>query len=424
MPGEIGKHHPSRRRQHCPELDMQRRTAIGLVLAATIVAGGVVAGNHLGKRAENKGSLAVPPQMSLPAETPRTLTPSATPALLPPGCPDPTAISRMPLRDKLAQLLMVGVNDEDDARSVVANHRVGGIFITSWTDLSMLTSGALTQLATSTTPLPLAVSVDEEGGRVSRLSSLIGPSPSARVLAQTESPEGVYQLALDRGIQMRALGINVDFAPVVDVTAAPDQTVIGDRSFGRDPEVVTRYASAYARGLRDAGLLPVLKHFPGHGNASGDSHQTEVVTPPLDELLANDLVPYRSLAAETPFGVMMGHMQVPGLTGSDQASLSRAAVSLLRDGTRYGAPAFDGPIFTDDLSTMKAVTDRYSVPEAVLKALQAGVDVALWVSTAEVPAVLDRLESATNNGELQIAGVDASIQRLTAAKAPLAGCFR
>lgn len=223
---------------------------------------------------------------------------------------------------------------------------------------------------------------------------------------------------------MRALGINVDFAPVVDVTAAPDETVIGDRSFGDDPELVTRYAGAYARGLRDAGLLPVLKHFPGHGRASGDSHQSGVVTPPLEQLQPLDLAPFRALVANRPVAVMLGHMQVPGLTGSDQASLSRAAVALLRKGTDYDAPPFDGPIFTDDLSTMKAITDRYSVPEAVLKALQAGVDVALWVSTTEVPDVLDRLESATRTGELDVAGVNASLQRVAAAKAPLAGCFR
>ncbi len=402
---------------------MRRRNVIGIVLAAAVLASGVAVGTNLGKRAERR-ALTAASHTSIPAETPRTLTSTAAAPPVQQGCPDPAALSRMPLRNKLAQLLMVGVKDEADARAVVANHSVGGLFITSWTDLSMLTSGALTELATTTAPLPIAVSVDEEGGRVGRLSTLIGPAPSARVLAQTESPEQVYQLALDRGIQMRALGINVDFAPVVDLTAAPDQTVIGDRSFGNDPAFVERYAGAYARGLRDAGLLPVLKHFPGHGSASGDSHQTGVVTPPLDQLIANDLLPYRTLLADNPVGVMMGHMQVPGLTGDDQASLSSAAVSLLRGGRDYGAPPFDGPVFTDDLSTMKAITDQYGVPEAVLKALQAGVDVALWVSTDEVPAVLDRLESATMRGELEVSAVDASVQRLAAAKAPLAGCFR
>ena len=403
---------------------MNGRVLAGMGSAVVVVAGGVLAGFHLGQHREHPTSTAVAQPTPSTAEVPRTITPTSATAPLPPGCPDPAVLSRMPLRDKLAQLLMVGVTGEADARAVITEHHVGGIFIASWTDLSMLSSGALTQLATSTTPLPTSVSVDEEGGRVARLSALIGPAPSARVLAQTESPEQVYQFALDRGRQMRGLGITVDFAPVVDVTAAPDDTVIGDRSFGAQPAVVAQYAGAYAHGLRDAGLLPVLKHFPGHGHASGDSHQTGVVTPPLDQLQQSDLTPYRTLLTQARIGVMVGHMQVPGLTGDDPASLSRATYSLLRYGTDYDGPAFAGPIFTDDLSTMKAITGRYPVADAVLKALQAGADVALWVSTAEVPAVLDRLEAAITSGALAEAGVDASVSRLAAAKAPLAGCFR
>ena len=131
--------------------------------------------------------------------------------------------------------------------------------------------------------------------------------------------------------------------------------------------MVTDYAGAYARGLRDAGLLPVLKHFPGHGHGSGDSHTGGVVTPPLADLQNNDLVPYRTLDAQAPVGVMVGHMQVPGLTGSDPASLSPAAYALLRSGG-YGGPPFNGPVFTDDLSSMQAITDRFGVADAVLRA--------------------------------------------------------
>ena len=322
----------------------------------------------------------------------------------------------MSVRDKLAQLLMVGVTGEADARAVVVNQHVGGIFIGSWTDLTMLKNRSLIDIAGSAGPLPLAVSVDEEGGRVERLSTLIGSAPSARVLAQTESPEQVYQLALDHGRKMRNYGVTIDFAPVVDVTNAPDDTVIGDRSFSNDAAAVTTYAGEYARGLRDAGVLPVLKHFPGHGRASGDSHKTGVFSPALGDLQSLDLVPYRTLAAQPPVGVMIGHMQVPDLTGTDPASLSSAVVDLLRKGTGYGGPPFDGPVFTDDLSSMKAITDRYSIAEAALKALQAGADTALWVTTTEVPAVLNGLESALARGELNRDKIEASVRRMAAAK--------
>ena len=376
-------------------------------VAAVIVVAAAVLTNHTSGR-----------DKSAPA------TSSAAQAIPParPACGDAAAIlSSMSTRDKLAQLVMVGVRSGDDAQAVVTNNHVGGVFIGSWTDLSMLTNGMVKNLSASTA-LPVAVSVDEEGGRVARLSKLIGAAPSARVLAQTHTPAEVYGMALDRGHRMRGLGVTVDFAPDADVTGAPDDTVIGDRSFGSDPAVVTEYAAAYARGLRDAGLLPVLKHFPGHGHGSGDSHTGGVVTPPLDELQTNDLVPYRTLVTAYPVGVMVGHLKVPGLTGDEPASVSRAAVQLLRTGTGYGAPAFEGPVFTDDLSSMAAIKDRYSVPDAVLRSLQAGADVALWVTTDEVPAVLDRLEKAVAAGELTMPNVDASVVRIAKFKGPKPDC--
>lgn len=335
------------------------------------------------------------------------------PAAPAPGTCDIAALST---RDKLAQLLMVGVSGAADARAVVADQHVGGIMIGSWTDKSML-GAPLADIAAQAGPLSLAVSVDEEGGRVSRLAGVIGSQPSARELAQTKTPDEVYGIALERGRAMRGLGITVDFAPVVDMTT--QSAAIGDRSFGDDPQTVTEYAGAYARGLRDAGVLPVLKHFPGHGRASGDSHTGAVSTPPLAELQNDDLVPYRTLTAQPPVAVMVGHMQVPGLTGGEQASLSPAAYNLLR--TEFG---FGGLVYTDDLSSMAAINQQYGVAAAVLKSLQAGADVALWITTAEVPAVLDRLEQAVAAGELSQAAVDASVQRVAAAKGPNPNCGR
>src|SRR6476619_4549043 len=275
--------------------------------------------------------LACSPAAEKPAASP-TPSPSNTSLGRPlPGAPVPPVcgdvLAAMSTRDKLAQLLMVGVTGADDARAVVDAQHVGGIMIGSWTDLSMM-GPPLADVVASAGPLPLAVSTDEEGGRVSRLSSLIGEQPSPRVLAQTKSPAEVHDIALQRGQAMRKLGITIDFAPVADVTTESDDEVIGDRSFGSDPAQVTDYAGAYAQGLREAGVLPVLKHFPGHGHGSGDSHEGGVVTPPLADLEANDLVPYRTLTAQQPVAVMVGHLQVPGLTGNNPASLSPDAYAL------------------------------------------------------------------------------------------------
>lgn len=390
----------------------QRGTIVRIVLAVAVIAVVTVAAVYFVQH--RNGSAGPPPPV---AASPTTLPPPE-----PPACGEGEALlSSMSMRDKLAQLLMVGVTGADDARSVVAKDHVGGIMVGSWTDLTML-GDPLKEIAASAGPLPLAVSTDEEGGRVSRLKSLIGVQDSARVLGRTVSAQEVHDIALTRGQAMKTLGITVDFAPVADVSDQDDDTVIGDRSFSADPAKVTEYAGAYARGLLEAGITPVLKHFPGHGHASGDSHLGGVVTPPLSQLMNDDLMPYRELAQLPGTAVMVGHMQVPGLTGTDPSSLSPAAYGLLRTGG-YGGLPFNGVVFTDDLSSMGAINQRYEVPDAVLKALQAGADVGLWITTDEVPAVLDRLEGAVNAGQLDPRKIDDSVLRIAGlkGKSPLCG---
>lgn len=386
------------------------RSPVVLASAAAVIVVALIVAAVMSKPRPARAPTEHPPTSSVAAAAER------------PACQKLDAtLSALTPRQKLAQLLMVGVKNLADAQAVVREHEVGGIFITSWTDYSML-GAPLAALAQEPRPLPLAVAVDEEGGRVQRLKGLIGSQPSPRELvAAGTTPEQVRDIARRRGLAMKALGITIDFAPVVDITDAADGTVIGDRSWGDTAETVAAYAGAYADGVRDAGLLPVLKHFPGHGHASGDSHKGGVVTPPLQQLETLDLVPYQSLTTDKPIAVMVGHMQVPGLTGTDPASLSAAAYDLLRAGT-YGGRPFHGAVFTDDLSSMGAITQRYSVPEAVLKALQAGADTALWITTKEVPDVLDRLQQAVDAHELSQERVDDAVRHMAVTKNPALAC--
>jgi beta-N-acetylhexosaminidase len=159
-------------------------------------------------------------------------------------------------------------------------------------------------------------------------------------------------------------------------------------------------------------VLPVLKHFPGHGHAIGDSHTGPALDPPLSALTGDDLVPYRTLAGDTArSAVMVGHLEVPGLTGTVPASLSPAAYTLLRD-TYH----FDGVAITDDLGTMAAITTRYDLPDSVLLALRSGADIALWVTGGDVPRILDRLVAATANGTLPVSRVNQAATRVLLAK--------
>jgi beta-N-acetylhexosaminidase len=353
---------------------------------------------------------------------PRARPPEAPPASAASPAPAPTPdrarpgdcaslVTGLDVRRQVAQLVVVGVTGDNPAATVslVRDNQVGGIFV-GGNATALLKDQSLAAVQ-AVAKVPVAVSVDEEGGRVQRIDDLDGDVPSARALAATKTPAQVRGIAADRGRQLKARGVTVDFAPDTDVTGAPDDDVIGDRSFSPDPARVKEYATAFAAGLRDAGVQPVLKHFPGHGHGSGDSHKGTVVTPPLAQLRAVDLVPYRGIADYGPVAVMVGHLDVPDLTNGVPASLSAPAYRLLR-----GEFAFTGPILTDDLGAMKAITAQYSLPEAVLKALQAGADQALWSSGGRIGEVLDRLVRAVGSGELPAARVEESVTRVLRGK--------
>ncbi|MEU5696714.1 glycoside hydrolase family 3 N-terminal domain-containing protein [Actinosynnema sp. NPDC020468] len=376
--------------------------AVGAVVAALVTA-------FTGTAVVPSRALPAPASPAAARPTSSSPAPTSTTSVVADACAGP--IAGLTPRARLAQLVMVGVDPRGslDALRVVRGEQVGGIFI-GGDDVGLLSGNALAAVHEAST-LPLTVAVDDEGGRVQRVDELDGDLPSARALAARLSPDEVRDTARKRGAALRARGVTMDLAPVVDTSDQPDRTVIGDRSFSADPAVTVDYARAFAAGLRDAGVDAVLKHFPGHGNTTGDSHLGEVRSPALDALRAKDLVPYRSLPSFGAVSVMVGHIDVPGLTDGQPASLSPAAYALLRD--EFG---FDGPAMTDDLGAMRAVTDRVDLPDAVTRALASGADVALWSSGGRVGEVLDRLERATGSGELPATRVDQALRRVLRAK--------
>lgn len=343
------------------------------------------------------------------------------------GLPDCTgAVNALSPRDRLAQRLMVGVDAADPAGAVaiVRDGHVGGIFL-GGNETALLQQGRLAAVQKAS-PTPLAVGVDDEGGRVQRIDDLDGELPSARAMAR-RTPEQVTALARERARKLRARGVTWNLAPDVDVSDQPATDVIGDRSFSDDPAVVTRYALAWARGQEQGGVYGVLKHFPGHGHSSGDSHRGEVSTPPLARLEQADLLPYADLVGpgkplDGRTGVMVGHLDVPGLTSgrsADEAgtgpdvpsSLEPAVYRLLREQYR-----FDGLVMTDDLGAMKAITDRFGLAAATTRALGAGADVALFSNVTRVAPLLDAAEGALRDGRIGAADNDRAVARVLAAK--------
>ncbi|MDV7999722.1 glycoside hydrolase family 3 N-terminal domain-containing protein [Rhodococcus sp. IEGM 1408] len=387
-------------------LTHRRPLTVSVLVAALVVAGcGADQGDDRGAdRAATPVGASSPATSAPAAAEPLTAQPVS------PLCESP--LDSLTQRERIAQLFTVGVSSMADARRAVDEHNIGGIFLGGGVVREAVSGDGLKRLLHDT-PLPLLVAIDEEGGRVSRIAPFAGPLPSARVMAATMSPEEVRSAARARGEFLREMGVTVDFAPSVDVSDQPDEAVIGDRSFSPDPARVVHYARAFATGLLDAGVTPVFKHFPGHGRSSGDSHHQSVTVPPLDQLVLHDLRPFSELAETPGAAMMLGHPQVPGLTGVNRpASLSPAAYRLLREGHGYGAPPFDGVIFTDDLSGMRAVTNDFPLPQAVAESLVAGADSPLWTTTAGIPAALDAVEKALADGALDKQDLDRSLARV------------
>jgi beta-N-acetylhexosaminidase len=373
--------------------------SVVVVVVAALIGWWTIRDDHTSKRTA--------PRRTGSTESPQ---PPATSA----PCDAESVVAAWPLEQRLAQLLMVGVDARSgsEAEALVAQYGLGGIFI-GGEESGIFGDGSLTRLLADSAVPPL-VAVDDEGGRVQRIDQLAGPMPSARSMAQTMTPAQVRELAAERGRALRGAGVTMDLAPVVDVSNQSNGQVIGDRSFADDPGIVSEYADAFAAGLRDAGVIPVLKHFPGHGHASGDSHRQAAVTPPLADLETSDLIPYQRLLTGPQVGVMVGHLDVAGLTTPEEpASVSPSAVGdLLR--TRLG---YQGFVITDDLSEMAAIKQRYGVPEAALRALVAGNDMALLVDSADLPGVLTHLVDGTVSHRLEETQINRSVMRVLALKA-------
>ncbi len=391
----------------------RRRNGAGIVAAALVVgalAAGTAALTGTGPTLTASGAPA-----PAPSGTPAPASGAPQPAAAP-GPPDCTSVvAGMDDRQRLAQRLMVGVDAADPAGAVriVRDSQVGGIFL-GGNETALLRGGKLEDVQ-SAADVPLSVGVDDEGGRVQRIDDLVGDLPSAREMAK-RSPAEVTELARDRARKLRDLGVTWNLAPTVDVSDQPSNAVIGDRSFSDDPKVVTEYALAWAEGQEQGGVYGVLKHFPGHGHSSGDSHKGEVSVPSLKELESSDLLPYGDLVAPgKPLagreGVMVGHLNVPGLTKDVPSSLEPATYRLLRD--RYH---FDGLVMTDDLGAMKAITDRFGLAASTTKALTAGADIALFSNVTEVRPLLDAAQKALRDGAINPADNDRAVARVLAAK--------
>jgi beta-N-acetylhexosaminidase len=263
----------------------------------------------------------------------------------------------------------------DRYRQALREGRRGGaiLFRRNVPELAAVTAVTAALRTAGPADLPPFIGIDQEGGRVTRLPAPFLTLPPMRVLGELDDLGLTRRAARAVGAELAAVGINLDFAPVLDVDSNPDNPVIGDRSFGRDPRTVMRHGVAFLQGLQDQNVLACGKHFPGHGDTSVDSHlDLPVITLDRARLERIELPPFRAASGAGIASFMTAHVVCEALDPGVPATLSRAiCASLLR-----AEIGFEGVLFSDDLE-MAAVAARYPVEEAAVEAVWAGCDALL-----------------------------------------------
>ena len=266
----------------------------------------------------------------------------------------------------------------------VAAYRPGGVILFAENIGTVDQTAALIADLQQGSAVPLFVSVDEEGGRVSRIGAnpAMGATefPPMALVGAAGDPDLARSVGVVIGEELYALGFNMDFAPVADIFTNPQNTVIGDRAFSGDPQAAGEMVAAFVGGMQSAGVAAVIKHFPGHGDTVADTHQGTVsVSHDLIRLREVEFIPFRAGIGAGSMGVMSAHIEVPNVTGDDTPST--LSHQMLTDILR-GELGFAGLVITDALE-MKAISGVYGSGEACVRAFLAGADLLLMPLSME-----------------------------------------
>jgi beta-N-acetylhexosaminidase len=290
-----------------------------------------------------------------------------------PATPSPEqCVARLPDSFLVGQVLIVGISGQDlaDRASILKQFDIGGVVLTSApVDPSDGSIQAFKAAAANFGVSPIIAS-DEEGGMIQRFT-VLGVLPSPQEVAATMTPAQAQQMVTRYGQKLKAVGVDMVLGPLADVAPVQSNSVLGSRVFSNNPQIVADFAQAYVRGWEAAGLVPVLKHFPGMGSATGNTDYTLATTPPLSSLQQRDFIPYENDMAATGTAVMVGNQIVPDWFTSP-ASLSPAVDAYLRNTLGYGASL----VITDSLSAV-AVTSVTGQVTAAVDAIIAGNDMVI-----------------------------------------------
>ena len=325
-----------------------------------------------------------------------------------------TQLENMSLAEKAGQVVICGLKGyeiDSDVTSLIQDSKVGGVIlfaknIKNSTQLATITN-SIKNL--SNPEIPPIIAIDEEGGMVTRMPSDIESMPSAYSIAQTGNTDLCYQSGEIIGKQLNALGLSTGFSPVLDIWSNPDNMIISSRAYGTTPEDVSTYATQAMLGLKSQEVIPVGKHFPGHGDTLDDSHYSlPVITKTKSELESYEFIPFKTAIDNGIPAIMVGHLLCTDIDSTYPASLSKTMVTGILK-TELG---FNGVVFTDDL-TMDAIDNQYSVEDAGVMALNAGCDMLLVCHGYDnATNTINNIISAVENGTLSESRLNDAVYRI------------
>ncbi|WP_405156570.1 beta-N-acetylhexosaminidase [Paenibacillus sp. FSL K6-0108] len=328
-------------------------------------------------------------------------------------------LDQLSLDEKIGQMILAGVQGtalDAQAKQMITDQKVGGIIFYANNVSTVPGTAKFVQSikdANRSNPVPIFMSVDQEGGKVSRMPETVETIPSNGKVGKTKDADLAETMGKLLARQIQLVGFNVDFAPVLDVNSNPNNPVIGDRSFGSSASLVSQMGIAEMKGLRSEGIIPVVKHFPGHGDTSVDSHLDLPVVNKTEKQLAQlEWIPFEAAVKEQVEAVMVAHILFPKLDPDHPASLSDVIIGQhLRGKFKY-----DGVVITDDLS-MGAIAKNYKLNDAAVATVQAGSDILLVAHSYEsAKTIFDTLKSAVKSGKISESRINESVYRILALK--------
>ena len=323
----------------------------------------------------------------------------------------------MNLREKVGQLFMLGLHGTElskELRDLFKTYHPGGVILFSRNLETPEQAAHLTNSLQKLAPkMPLLVSIDQEGGRVTRLPKGFTVFPGQSILGRAGKTDLAYAFAEVTAAELRAIGVNMNLTPVLDVNTNPDNPIIGDRAFGSDPLQVETLGLAVIAGLQDNRVLACGKHFPGHGDTASDSHKTlPTVLHDMARLRDIELRPFAHCFSNGLAAVMSAHVRYPALDPELPATLSPAIMTDLLRRTLH----FTGLALTDDLE-MQAILDHYGIEDAAIRSLQAGADILLICKDHDQQvAAMEAVYAAVKDGVVSEQRFELALLRVLEAK--------